>query len=244
MKDGYRYVNGKVFVTDYSNGNEREIEIRHYQDNIEEILITENILEKLNSEYIKVNEIYKEGTKKLDYLKSTMRDAFMCVFLMTFLFGGLISLLLSSWISLFLFFIVLLGIFYKVIIKHVMENIKELRNKLKGYKLTIGVIEKEKEKQMGKLKELKENITRKKIDNNSENIIQSGEYIQLDYVGKLKELREYLCSCYAVGYLYDCLPNDIVDFVNNNTSELNTDFINMKKVRVLKKKFNDIMKDR
>ena len=70
MKDGYRYQDGKVFVTDYSNGMERDVQIRHYQDNIEEILITENVLEKLNSEYNKIIDIYNDIYDSLKVKKS------------------------------------------------------------------------------------------------------------------------------------------------------------------------------
>ena len=47
MKDGYRYIDGKLEITDYSDNGIRELEYRHYQDNIEEILITENTIEEL-----------------------------------------------------------------------------------------------------------------------------------------------------------------------------------------------------
>lgn len=246
MKDGYRYEDGKVFVTDYSNGNERKIEIRHYQDNIDEILITENVLEKLNSEYRMVNEIYEEDLNKMENLKSTIGAAFACVGMVTLFVGGLISLLSSSWLPLFLIFAILLGVVYKFSIINIIEEIKELKKTLNGYDFTIESMEKEIEKQMKKLKELEDNITREKIDNDNEdkNRIQRGEYIQLDYVGRLKELREYLSACYAVGCLQDYLPNSMNDFVNGNTKELSKDFVNFEKVKVLRKKFDDRMEDR
>jgi len=246
MKDGYRYQDGKVFVTDYSNGNERKIEIRHYQDNIEEILITENVLEKLNSEYNKMIDIYNEDNINLQGLKSAIPMAFLCVLMGTVIFGGLISLLFTSWLPLFLIFAILLGVVYKFSIINIIEEIKELKKTLNGYDFTIESMEKEIEKQMKKLKELEDNITREKIDNDNEdkNRIQSGEYIQLDYVDRLKELREYLSACYAVGCLQDYLPNSMNDFVNGNTKELSKDFVNFEKVKVLRKKFDDRMEDR
>jgi len=246
MKDGYRYQDGKVFVTDYSNGNERKIEIRHYQDNIEEILITENVLEKLNSEYNKMIDIYNEDNINLQGLKSAIPMAFLCVLMGTVIFGGLISLLFTSWLPLFLIFAILLGVVYKFSIINIIEEIKELKKTLNGYDFTIESMEKEIEKQMKKLKELEDNITREKIDNDNEdkNRIQSGEYIQLDYVDRLKELREYLSACYAVGCLQDYLPNSMNDFVNGNTKELSKDFVSFEKVKVLRKKFDDRMEDR
>lgn len=246
MKDGYRYEDGKVFVTDYSNGNERKIEIRHYQDNIDEILITENVLEKLNSEYNKMIDIYNEDNINLQGLKSAIPMAFLCVLMGTIIFGGLISLLFTSWLPLFLIFAILLGVVYKFSIINIIEEIKELKKTLNGYDFTIESMEKEIEKQMKKLKELEDNITREKIDNDNEdkNKIQRGEYIQLDYVGRLKELREYLSACYAVGCLQDYLPNSMNDFVNGNTKELSKDFVNFEKVKVLRKKFDDRMEDR
>ena len=47
MKDGYRYKDGKIIVSDYNaiNGNVRTEMEREYQDNIEKVLITENIIE-------------------------------------------------------------------------------------------------------------------------------------------------------------------------------------------------------
>lgn len=47
MKDGYRYKDGKIIVSDYNpiNGNVRQEIEREYQDNIKNVLITENIIE-------------------------------------------------------------------------------------------------------------------------------------------------------------------------------------------------------
>jgi len=58
MKDGYRYKDGKIIVSDYKsyNGNVREEEEREYQDNIKEILIAENMIEYFTEEKEKINE--------------------------------------------------------------------------------------------------------------------------------------------------------------------------------------------
>ena len=249
MKDGYRYQDGKVFVTDYSNGMERDVQIRHYQDNIEEILITENILEKLNSEYNKLIDIYNQEVYNLENEKSIIPMAFLCILMITFLFGGVLSLLLfmvgiKPLITLILFFITSLGLTYKFSIKGVIEEVKEMKRILKSYDFTIESIEKEIDKQQDKLKKLEDNITRDKLDTEDMNRVQRGEYIQIDYVDKLRELREYLGLCYAVGYLQEGTNEYSEEYMDERINGLSKGLISNENVKTLKRKFMDRMEDR
>lgn len=83
MKDGWSYNDGKVIVSNYNinNGNVREEIEREYQDNIKDILITENIIEYLN--YLKkqanvpkhiIKIIEEEILKQEELLKKLIND--------------------------------------------------------------------------------------------------------------------------------------------------------------------------
>lgn len=83
MKDGYRYKDGKIIVSDYNsdNGNVRQEIEREYQDNISDVLITENVIEYLNylkkqasvSEYT-IKKIEEEILRQEEMLKKLNND--------------------------------------------------------------------------------------------------------------------------------------------------------------------------
>ena len=63
IENGYYYKNGKVIVSEYNadNASVRKETEREYQDNIEKILITENIIEYFN--HLK-KEVYEKLERK------------------------------------------------------------------------------------------------------------------------------------------------------------------------------------
>ena len=68
MKDGYKYENGLVKVVDYNENNVRTFETRDYRDNINEILMTENEIEHLQSKKNYYCEQKSRIEKKLEDL--------------------------------------------------------------------------------------------------------------------------------------------------------------------------------
>lgn len=254
MKDGYRYQDGKVLVTNYNNNNYRDVQARHYQDNIEEILITENVLEELQKLYNDVVDIVDEDEDEITSLKSEISLNGFLVFLVTFIVGGPLSLLLAlagikHIITLIVFFIASGVLTYKFSILSMIERIKELEKQLKGDYLSLENIENEIKKNQNKLKELQDDMSRSKLDNPSDNIdsLKRGEYIQLDYVGKLKELREYLGLCYAIGYRQDEFlkrydTKDLEEFMKVDSKLRDT--VEKEEYKVLKREFTDRIRNR
>ena len=217
MKDGYRYIDGKIEIADYSNNGMRELEYRHYQDNIEEILITENTIEelyKMKDEKEKyINETYYLIYEYKDEIKACLK----CILLSTIVFGGLFSILINLLLSINnLITIIFSSIIFSILLNkyHILplkEKIKDLTKSINGNKLVFETIKKEISKNKEKLKELKDNLIR---DKESE-IMNDSSYKQLNYVDKIKELKKEIELYYYIG----AYGNEIIENCKNNTLE-------------------------
>ena len=125
MKDGYRYQDDKVLVTDYSNNSYRDIQVRHYQDNIDEILITENVLEDLDKLYDSIVEVINEDNYNIIRLKN---EVFSCLAFYIFASVVISSVLLLFSIKIIislLGFGIVGGLIYKYGILPMINTIKE-----------------------------------------------------------------------------------------------------------------------
>lgn len=234
MKDGYRYIDGKIEITDYSDNGIRELEHRHYQDNIEEILITENTIEELQKRKDEKKKSIVETKNKLLECKGLIPALWFCIFAITLIFGGGISVILNlllainNWITIICSFFIIRLIFNKTVISPLKEEIKILYRVINGEELTLEEIKEELSKNKELLKALKDNMTRDKEDE----IKNDTSYKQLNYVEKLEQLNEELDLCYCVGFY----ENEMIEKYKNNTlDELEEKGIEKKQIKTLKR---------
>jgi len=214
MKDGYRYIDGKLEITDYSDNGVRELEYRHYQDNIDEILITENTIEEL---YKMKDEKEKDIKKDKDYIykcKEGILTIGAGILFFTFFLGGPLSIILhlvgiNYWITFLCTFIIISLFKYKFGISILKEEIKKFGRVIKGEELVLKTIKEELRKNKELLKELKNNMTSTKEDE----IKNDSSYRQLNYVEKLEELKKELDLYYCVGFY----ESEMIESYNNGT---------------------------
>lgn len=225
MKDGYRYIDGKIEITDYSDNGTRELEHRHYQDNIEEILITENTIEELQKRKDETKKDIEENINEISERKGLIPATWVCILAITLVFGGSISVILNlllainNWSTIICSFIIISIIFNKIVISPLKEEIKELTRDLNGNKLTLQAIKEELGKNKEMLKVLKANMTRDREDE----IKNDSSYRQLSYVEKLEQLNKELDLYYCVGFyeneMIENYKNDTLDALEENGFE-------------------------
>lgn len=196
MKDGYRYQDGKVIVSDYSSDKIRTEEKREYQDNIDEILITENIVEYLDDLEDDMMEDVEEIGNKIDvcYLEIIgnvigMISLFIVlgIFLNLVISNSIISIIISSLLS---------GGYYGLKkISPILKKLDEYKKDKNGLDLKLKGIEEEIIENEAKLVILEIDDKRDK----EEEVKNNNEYKQLDYVDKLQEVEDYLDLWYQAG---------------------------------------------
>lgn len=231
MKDGYRYVDGKLEITDYSDNGIRELEYRHYQDNIEEILITENTIEELQKRKEETKKDIEENINEISERKGLIPVTWVCILAITLVFGGSISVILNlllainNWSTILCSFIIISIIFNKIVISPLKKEIKELTRDFNGNKITLQAIKEELSKNKELLKVLKANMTRDREDE----IKNDSSYRQLSYVEKLEQLNKELDLYYCVGFY----ENEMIENYKNDTLEENG--FKEEEVKVLKR---------
>lgn len=190
MKESYQYKNGKIHVTDFSDGEEHEFTY-NYQDNIETILITENIIEKLNHLKEEINNEILANNKKIKTLNEFLRIGvgfavllYCIAIILCFLAPNIITAL-SPFVAISLVTGPLAYIFYKY---------NESKRIEEGKKIELKEIEKKIESNKKYLKKLKRE---KQKDNEKE--MEEKVYC-VKYEDKIKELKDYFKICYYIGY--------------------------------------------
>lgn len=234
MKDGYRYIDGKLEITDYSDNGIRELEYRHYQDNIEEILITENTIEELHKIKEEKKNSIKESENKLSECKGLIPAIWFCVLALTFFFGGSASVVLNlllainHWSTIICSFIIISLIFKEIAISPLKEEIEDLTRVINGEELALEETKEELRKNKELLKVLKNNMTRDKEDE----IKNDSSYKQLNYVEKLEQLEKELDLYYCVGFY----ENEMIENYKNNTlDELEEKGFEKEEIKTLKR---------
>lgn len=226
MKDGYRYKcifdgylckNGKIIVSDYNpiNGNVRtEIE-REYQDNIEKILITENIIEYFESLKNKEREKLTELKNKKYSLEAGILIGIIPTLFIGICVAGVISGLLKVGLHLCgiidlvkLSSITKLAVlisgcgtlthYLKKTIKPAKEEIKELSKEICISEFTLKEINEELDKQY----ELVEKLNNDKRKDNEQSLAYDSlkwtdDYIRLDYVKEISNIESNLWQTVA-----------------------------------------------
>lgn len=216
MKDGYRYIDGKLEITDYSDNGVRELEYRHYQDNIDEILITENTIEEL---YKMKDEKEKNIEENKDYIyecKQLIPSLWICILVLTFFFSAgfsvilnLLSLGINYWITFLCTFAIISLFGNKFVLSELKQEKEDYERVIKGEELVLKTIKEELRKNKELLKELKNNMTSTKEDE----IKNDSSYRQLNYVEKLEELKKELDLYYCVGFY----ESEMIESYNNGT---------------------------
>lgn len=205
MKDGYIYYpNGKVIISDDNENEDKRVYkedekisdnvyMRDYQDNIDEILVTENMIEELDSRYINTLKRIEIGKKELKNHKhiakifvifNTVLLLMMPSLLAT---HGLISAIIGLLVSNSVF--ALSTLIVEVISKHTEKKelnanqivLDKITEELKGYEK--------------KLSQLKKNKTK-----NNEEQMKKSIYKKVDYIKQLEELKKQLVLFYNIGY--------------------------------------------
>ncbi len=196
MKEAYIYKDNKVTVADITENECVEVKY-NYQDNIEEILKTENILEYLSSEKEKINETLDSIDKQIKTNEKTFPIIIASWFYYGFLsvgFGAIIGLFTNIWIvvwalPLLISIICTITAFYNEISTNI------LLNQQKGFKLVLQKIHEQLNKNKTYLEKLKKD---KKTTQERLNEI-SKKFNYIDYKSKLEELKKYLETYKMIG---------------------------------------------
>jgi len=191
MKEKYIYENGKVFVVDQKENKGADLNKLEYQDNIEEIFITENIIEELRKEYSETKEII-ESTKKTINARSYSKAAIVIagissLFAITGYLASFNPTLLSvpfvpGFFSYIIFFVI------------IFKNKQNAKKQLNGFNLELNKTIDEISDYEKKLQQLK-NDRSKKNETNMKN-----EVISISHKEQLEELKHILNLYYNIGY--------------------------------------------
>lgn len=219
MKDGYKYKDGKIIVSNYDsdNGNLRQEIEREYQDNIEDVLITENVIEYFNNlkEDVKIDLEDKNisilANKITMYIKvfiaifisSASAGVLSAIIKVCLLLSGNLPMLSIDIIKLLAIIIcssITIPVYIKKVVKPAINSIKTLKKEVETLKLTIKEIEEE----ISRQEKLVENLNSDKRKDNKESLAYDSkcnwvtDYIRLDYVNKINELEENIKSLVSV----------------------------------------------
>lgn len=197
MKESYIYKSGNIETTDFKEGKETK-EIYEYQDNIGEILETQNIIEELskkaNQITYDISKIYEKHSKKsINIFK--LFTILMCLFsLASLAVVGLFTTILTSIICVIGMFLI---IYLPILIS--MENssknyLKNINAKSSEFKETLEKMKKQRIK-LGKL--LSDNTKNKESE-----MLENKKYI-INYKDKLYEIKKELGLYYKIVYNED-----------------------------------------
>ena len=217
MKDGYRYKNGKIIVSDYNEENRnvrKEIE-REYQDNIENVLVTENIIEYFEplkeEEELKLDEL---ETKKFSFELGIFLAIIPTLFIGICIAGvisallkfslhlcGVLELVKLSSITKLAVLISGTGTiihYLKKVVNPTKEEINKLSKEISISEFTLKEINKELDKQYELLEKL--NNDKRKDDEQSlasDSLKWTDDYIRLDYVKEISKIESNLWETVA-----------------------------------------------
>lgn len=198
MKDGYKYENGLVKVVDYNENNVRTFETRDYRDNINELLMTENEIEHLQSKKNYYCEQKARINKKLDAFVSDVA-LWVGMYVIFFILGWMLSLALF-FENLSIIHITIVGLICRggfcLSSSSSRKEISKLDKQLQGVESILQGIEEKLEDNIVLMRNL-ENDTRREKE---EEVKKSTEYKQLGCVEKLNEVDEYLDLWYDAGF--------------------------------------------
>ena len=198
MKDGYKYENGLVKVVDYNENNVMTFETRDYRDNINELLMTENQIEYLQSKKNYYCEQKSRIKRKIDACISNI-VLWVAKFAIFFILGCMVSL--ATFLeSLSIIHIAIVGLIsaggFGLCSSISRKELGKLDNQLQGVDSILQGIEEKLEDNKVLIRRL-ENDTRREKEEEAK---KSSEYKQLECVEKLNEIDGYLYLWYDAGF--------------------------------------------
>lgn len=195
MKENYICIKDNVFIDNVTNFGVNVIK-RPYQDNIEEILRTENIIEALENE----NKNYKESIKlKENSIKNRVKKNISIVIASVII--GLFISLISFFVNPFSITNILLGILSTIgsfsLLSHTFINnlkrIKTIKKEIDGLNLATTVLEVKEEEAKNLLAKLEKNNTQNKTN------YESNKIKKINYLDKLIEIKNLLGLYCSIG---------------------------------------------
>lgn len=196
MKEAYIYKDEQIIVADIKE--DKCVEVKYgYQDNIEEILKTENILEFLNIEKERISKELLDIDKKrnnTENLTPTIIASWIYYSLLSVGFGTIIGLFTNIWLIVWLLPLIISLICTSSAIYNEI-NISILNKKQKGFKLELQKIHEQLNKNKTYLEKLKKD---KRISLEKANKV-SKKFNYVDYKEKLEELKKYLETYKLIG---------------------------------------------
>ena len=188
MNEAYRYKDGNVIITGFID-NEATKEIRPYQDNIDKILINENIIEWLNSFKNAIIFDIEDNKYHIDCGKTCIKVSIPIIIASTIVLGIIFNMILSNIMqSGILSLLTTSTVFGKILIYDQIKQTKQSKKIIEVNEIELQEIEKEIEKVLKETQELEQ--CKEKVK--EEEIKKDSSYRQLNYVEKLKKIREYL----------------------------------------------------
>lgn len=196
MKEAYIYKDEQIIVADIKE--DKCVEVKYgYQDNIEEVLKTENILEFLNIEKERISKELLDIDKKrtnTENLTPTIIASWIYYSLLSVGFGTIIGLFTNIWLIVWLLLLIISLICASSAIYNEI-NISILNKKQKGYKLELQKIHEQLNKNKTYLEKLKND---KRISLEKTNKV-SKKFNYVEYKEKLEELKKYLETYKLIG---------------------------------------------
>ena len=196
MKEAYIYKNNKIIAADIVENKGTEVHYE-YQDNIEEILKTENLLEFLNIEKERISKELLDIDKNIDYnenLKPTIIASWLYYSLLSAGFGTIIGLFTNIWLVVWILPLIISLICASTgIYSEIKTDI--LNKNQKGLKLELQKINEQLNKNNTYLEKLKKD-KRVSIEKAKE---VSKKFNYVAYKEKLEELKKLLETYRLIG---------------------------------------------
>ena len=196
MKEAYIYKEDQIIAADIKEDKCKEVRY-NYQDNIEKILRTENIIEYLSQEKEKINNELKNITKHIKIIENqmpTILASWLYYSILSVGFGTIMGLFTNIWmVMLAMPLLITIICTTTVICNEIHSNI--LSRKERGYKLELQKVNEQLDKNTTHLKKLKKN---KKTTTEKMNEI-SRKFNHVEYKEKLEELKKLLETYRLIG---------------------------------------------
>lgn len=222
MKDGkIIYIGDKVLVNDYRQDSDNNIVLKEYdyQDNIIEILTQENIVEELENRKIELNNNIIKNAKSIKSNKSTQKTLIYLLFAMT-IFTALLGAVTSpdisffgikqAWLSMGIFGFISAFVINGFAFLGLNQNLKFIKRWKKGYELELEELEKQLEKNIEKLNQLRNN---KSKANEKAAMSRKTDDIHNIHLEKYRKIRRLLMVCREIGEK----EKEFFEYYNNNT---------------------------
>lgn len=203
MKNGdILYLNGKVLVSD-CKGDTIKLEEYEYQDNIKEIVKTENIIEELETEKIELSKKLLDNYNNLTIDKKNFKQLVIVNTIISVILSVLLGVCVytAGWSIFHIIASAIAGLaapnaFYGYFIYKLNEEIKKLEKDTRGFELSLNELKKEIANNKSLLNELINNKT--KLNQTMAETKKHDNMYNL-HIEKLNKIKEKLLLYYEIG---------------------------------------------